>query len=62
MGLASALKKIKDNNVNTKVNRAVLHLYFTNPLLFKNTNSLFVTHPLIDERIQILKKRGALYA
>ncbi len=56
MGLASALEKIKDNNVNTKVNGAVSHLYFTNPLLFKNANSLFATHPPIDERIKILKE------
>ena len=56
MGLASALEKIKDHNVNTKVNGAVSHLYFTNPLLFKNANSLFATHPPIDERIKILKE------
>ena len=56
MGLASALEKIKDNNVNTKVNGAVSHLYFTNPLLFKNANSLFATHPSIDERIKRLKE------
>ena len=56
IGLASALEKIKDNNVNTKVNGAVSHLYFTNPLLFKNANSLFATHPPIDERIKILKE------
>ena len=56
MGLASALEKIKDHNVNTKVNGAVSHLYFTNPLLFKNTNSLFATHPPIDERIKRLKE------
>jgi len=56
MGLASALEKIKDNNVNTKVNGAVSHLYFTNPLLFKNANSLFATHPPIDERIKRLKE------
>jgi heat shock protein HtpX len=56
IGLASALEKIKDNNVNTKVNGAVSHLYFTNPLLFKNANSLFATHPPIDERIKRLKE------
>ena len=56
MGLASALEKIKDQNVNTKVNGAVSHLYFTNPLLFKNANSLFATHPPIDERIKRLKE------
>ena len=56
IGLASALEKIKENNVDTKVNGAVSHLYFTNPLLFKNANFLFATHSPIDERIKILKE------
>ena len=55
MGLASALEKIKDHNVDTKVNGAVSHLYFANPFLSKNANSLFATHPPIDERIQRLR-------
>ncbi|MDP4197519.1 MAG: M48 family metallopeptidase [Bacteroidota bacterium] len=56
MGLASALEKIKDYNVDTKVNGAVAHLYFTNPSIFKNANSWFATHPPIDERIKRLKE------
>jgi heat shock protein HtpX len=55
-GLASALEKIKDQNTNTKVNGAVSHLYFTNPLLSKNADSWFATHPPIDERIKRLKE------
>jgi heat shock protein HtpX len=56
MGLASALEKIKDQNTNTKVNGAVAHLYFVNPLLPKNAESLFATHPPIEERIRRLRE------
>lgn len=55
-GLASALEKIKNQNVNTKVNGAVSHLYFVNPLLPKNAESLFATHPPIEERIRRLRE------
>jgi len=55
-GLASALEKIKNHNTNTKVNGAVSHLYFVNPLLPKNAESLFATHPPIDERIKRLRE------
>jgi heat shock protein HtpX len=55
-GLASALEKIKNNNTDTKVNGAVSHLYFVNPLLPKNAESLFATHPPIDERIKRLRE------
>jgi len=56
MGLASALEKIKGHNVDTKVNGAVSHLYFVNPLLPKNAESLFATHPPIEERIRRLRE------
>lgn len=55
-GLASALEKIKNHNTNTKVNGAVSHLYFVNPFLPKNAESLFATHPPIDERIKRLRE------
>jgi heat shock protein HtpX len=55
-GLASALEKIKNTNTDAKVNGAVAHLYFTNPLTFKNADSLFSTHPPIDERIKRLRE------
>jgi heat shock protein HtpX len=55
-GLASALEKIKNHNTDTKVNGAVSHLYFVNPLLPKNAESLFATHPPIDERIKRLRE------
>src|SRR3989344_3702836 len=53
-GLASALKKISQYNVKpTKTaNKAVAHLYFSNP--FKNA-ALLSTHPNIDERIKRLE-------
>jgi heat shock protein HtpX len=55
-GLASALEKIKNFNINEKVNGAVSHLYFVNPLLPKNAESLFATHPPIEERIRRLRE------
>lgn len=55
-GLAKALEKIKNTNVNTKVNGAVSHMYFTNPLIRKNANSMFATHPPIDDRIKRLRE------
>ena len=53
-GLASALKKIKNDNTkpSATANKAVAHLYFSNP--FKNSN-LFSTHPNVDERIRRLE-------
>jgi heat shock protein HtpX len=55
-GLASALEKIKGRNVDTKVNGAIAHLYFTNPAIFKNADSWFATHPPIEERIKRLRE------
>lgn len=53
-GLASALEKIKKDTTkpSATANKAVSHLYFSNP--FKNTN-LFSTHPDINERIKRLE-------
>lgn len=55
-GLASALETLRDHNTNEKVNGAVSHLYFVNPLLPKNAESLFATHPPIEERIKRLRE------
>lgn len=55
-GLASALETLRDHNTNEKVNGAVSHLYFVNPLLPKNAESLFATHPPIEERIRRLRE------
>lgn len=52
-GLASALEKIQSQNSNMDVNKAVSHLYFSNP--FKNKASMFSTHPPLDKRVERLR-------
>lgn len=52
-GLASALEKIQQQNSKMKVNKAVSHLYFSNP--FSNRTSLFSTHPPLEKRIERLR-------
>lgn len=59
-GLASALEKIgADNTVMRTANTATSHLYISSPFKGKNANAwftkLFMTHPPIQERIQILR-------
>lgn len=53
-GLANALKKIKNDNTKPTrtANKAVSHLYFSNP--FKKSD-LLSTHPNVDERIKRLE-------
>jgi heat shock protein HtpX len=54
-GLADALEKIKDvNEGKMKVSEAVSHLFFTDPNK-SPLDSLFATHPPIEERIRILR-------
>lgn len=54
-GLASALEKIqKQTEPKMDVNKAVSHLYFSNP--FKNKASAFSTHPPLDKRIERLRE------
>lgn len=59
-GLADALKKIKNDKdpLVDSANKATAHLYIANPLRnIKGTfNSLFSTHPPIDERIKRLEE------
>jgi heat shock protein HtpX len=51
-GLINALTKIKSENYSEKkVNKAMAHLFFSNPL-----NNLSSTHPPIEKRIELLKK------
>lgn len=57
-GLATALKKIKNDHdkVVDTANKATAHLYIENPLrnVKGKVNSLFATHPDVDERIRRL--------
>ncbi|WEL23603.1 M48 family metallopeptidase [Candidatus Nanohalovita haloferacivicina] len=52
-GLASALEKIQNENSSMKVNKAVSHLYFSNPL--GNKKNFFSTHPPLEQRIERLR-------
>jgi len=53
-GLASALEKIQNQkNPKMDVNKAVSHLYFSNP--FKNKASFFSTHPPLEKRVERLR-------
>ncbi len=58
-GLASALEKIsKDTEPLEAANKATAHLYIVNPLLEHRgkLNSLFSTHPPVEERIKRLRE------
>ena len=56
-GLARALEKIKNyRGENLKVSEGVRHMLFTNPISKLNANTLFATHPPIDERISRLRR------
>lgn len=52
-GLASALEKIQNENSEMKVNKAVSHLYFSNPL--GNKKNFFSTHPPLEKRVERLR-------
>lgn len=57
-GLASALEKLEaDNRSLRSANKATAHLYIVNPLknLRGRVNSLFNTHPPIEERVARLR-------
>lgn len=58
-GLASALEKIAQNgSVTRKQNASTAHFFFANPLKKKSFNSLFSTHPALEERIVKLREMG----
>lgn len=62
-GLARALEKIKaDHEPLEAANKATAHMYIENPLRneegMKWMNSLFATHPDVDDRIRILRGMG----
>ncbi|MFB6245318.1 MAG: M48 family metallopeptidase [Candidatus Nanohaloarchaea archaeon] len=52
-GLASALEKIEAQSQRMEANRAVSHLYMSNPL---DGSELFSTHPPTQERINRLRE------
>jgi heat shock protein HtpX len=57
-GLANALRKIdQDTEVLEAANRGTAHLYIANPIkrFEKRANSVFASHPPIDERIRRLE-------
>ena len=59
-GLASALEKIAANSSTLKKqNSSTAHLFFANPLKKKSFNSLFSTHPPVEERIARLRQMGS---
>lgn len=54
--LASALEKISsDPQPLETANKATAHMYISNPLRGKKINSLFNTHPPVEDRIRILR-------
>ncbi len=60
-GLASALEKLRDNATPmTHANKATAHLFIQNPFgdAGKKLNTLFSTHPPIEERIKRLRTMG----
>lgn len=53
--LANALKKIKSENMETKVGtKATAHMYFSSPFKKGFWSNAFSTHPPVDERIKRL--------
>ena len=60
-GLASALEKLRDNATPmTHANKATAHLFIQNPFgdAGKKLNTLFSTHPPLEERIKRLRTMG----
>jgi len=55
-GLARALEKLRDFKGKLEVSEGVRHMFFINPVLKLNANSLLATHPPIEERINRLRR------
>lgn len=56
-GLASALEKLRDyKGGRLEVSEGVRHMFFINPVQSLNANTLFATHPPIEERINRLRR------
>jgi len=55
-GLANALEKIKNENLQMKkASKATAHLFIDNPLSGKKVRNAFSTHPPIEDRIEKLR-------
>jgi len=55
-GLASALEKISQDRMPLRVaNKAMAHMYITNPFKGKKVSRFFMTHPPVEERIKNLR-------
>ncbi|MBI4692023.1 MAG: M48 family metallopeptidase [Candidatus Terrybacteria bacterium] len=55
-GLALALEKISQYKQPMKMaNKATAHLYISNPFGAKRISRLFMTHPLVEERVKALR-------
>lgn len=63
-GLASALEKIANSNINMEAaNKVTAPMYIANPFRGKKAMNLYSTHPPTEERIRILRNmsHGAAY-
>ena len=55
-GLAKALEKISKDQTSLRVaNKAMAHMYITNPFRGKKVSKLFMTHPPVGERVKNLR-------
>ena len=63
LALASALRKLAYGNSRQQnnVSENTAHMFIVNPLTGKSLQSLFSTHPPIDERIKKLEKMAGVF-
>ena len=55
-GLAKALEKISQDSTKLKVaNKAMAHMYISNPFKGKKVRKMFLTHPPMEERTKALR-------
>jgi len=55
-GLAKALEKISQDTTKLKVaNKAMAHMYISNPFKGKKVRKMFLTHPPVEERLKALR-------